>query len=108
MCLTILWGLAIKGLKTRATLDISQILVVKKILLEAFRTLGRKLRGFFTKIKKLRCQPKILKQRTRNWGNEETSSFVDILTDEEHNFADFLETRALKCSVNEEVYRNIL
>ena len=47
-------------------------------------------------------------KKTRNWANEETNLFVDILVDEEHNFADFLERRALKRSASEEVYSEIL
>ena len=39
--------------------------------------------------------------------NEETLLFVQILIDEEFNFADCLERRALKISANEEVYKEI-
>ena len=42
------------------------------------------------------------KKRGRNWTNEETL-FVEILIDEEFNFADCLERRALKRSADEEV-----
>ena len=44
----------------------------------------------------------------RNWANEEKLLFVEILIDEEFNFADCLERRALKISANEEVYKKIL
>ena len=42
------------------------------------------------------------KKRGRNWTNEETL-FVEISIDEEFNFADCLERRALKRSPDEEV-----
>ena len=48
------------------------------------------------------------KKKSRNWTNEETSLFVEILTDEEYNFAECLEKRALKRFANEEVYQEIL
>ena len=48
------------------------------------------------------------KKKGRNWTNEETLLFVEILIDEEFNFADFLERQALKRPANEEVYKEIL
>ena len=44
----------------------------------------------------------------RNWTNEETLLFVEILIDEGFNFEDCLERRALKRSANEEVYKATL
>ena len=46
------------------------------------------------------------KKKGRNWANEET--FVEILINEEFNFADCLERGALKRSATEEVYKAIL
>ena len=46
-------------------------------------------------------------KKGRNWENEETLLFVEILIDEEFNFPDCLERRALKRSANEEVYKVI-
>ena len=43
-----------------------------------------------------------------NWTNEETLLFLELLIDEEFNFADCLERQALKTSANEEVYKEIL
>ena len=43
-----------------------------------------------------------------NWTNKETLLFVEILIDEEFNFEDCLERRALKRSANEEVYKATL
>ena len=48
------------------------------------------------------------KNKGRNWTNEETLLFVEILIDEELNSVDYLERRALKRSANEEVYKEIL
>ena len=43
-----------------------------------------------------------------NWTNEETLLFLELLIDEEFNFANCLERQALKRSANEEVYKEIL
>ena len=56
------------------------------------------------KLQEKPCREEI--KKGRNWTNEET--FVEILIDEEFNFADCLERRALKRSANEEVYKEIL
>ena len=48
------------------------------------------------------------KKKGRNWTNEETLLFVEILIDEEFNFADCLERWALKRSANEEVCKEML
>ena len=47
-------------------------------------------------------------KKGRNWTSKKTLLFVEILIDEEVNFVDCLERRALKISANEEVYKEIL
>ena len=51
---------------------------------------------------------KASKSRNRNWTNEETYLFVEVLVDEEYGFTECLERKALKKSANEEVYQEIL
>ena len=46
--------------------------------------------------------------KDRNWTNDETVLFLEILIDGEFNFADCLERQALRRSANEEVYKEIL
>ena len=53
------------------------------------------------------CPEKVTKKGS-NWTNKETLLFVEILIDEEFNFADCLGKRALKRSANEEAYKGIL
>ena len=48
------------------------------------------------------------KVKSRNWTNEETCLFVEILVDAEYSFAACIEKRSLKRSANEEVYKDIL
>ena len=48
------------------------------------------------------------KVKSRNWTNEETCLFVEILVDAEYSFAACIEKRSPKRSANEEVYEDIL
>ena len=48
------------------------------------------------------------KVKSRNWTNEETCLFVDILVEAEYSFAACIEKRSHKRSANEEVYQDIL
>ena len=48
------------------------------------------------------------KVKSRNWANEETCLFVDILVEAEYSFEACIEKRSHKRSANEEVYQDIL
>ena len=47
-------------------------------------------------------------KKNQHWTDEETNMFVEVLVDQEYNFAECLEKRALKRSANEEVFIEIL
>lgn len=47
-------------------------------------------------------------EKMRNWTLDEVTLFAEVLTDDEFNFCQCLEKRALKKSANEDIFRSIL